>query len=307
MRLIILSLILALGSHTGFTNENEVFFEIVDEDNDLYCSRGKKKEFEWNLAVVSVFQNEAKWLKEWIEFHKIVGVDHFYLYNNRSSDDFYTVLSPYLESGEVELYDWPFNYEEGKEGFWIKVQTDAINDAIERSKERAKWLAIIDTDEFLVPIKYNSILDLLNSYEKIIPRLSQVSIKWVMFGTSNVAEIPSNRLMIEVLTKNSGRTKDALYKSIVKPKDVIECGNTHYAALVKKRKTEHVPFEHAQINHYWTRDELYLMQTKLPRREKIGYSADTVLKWAEDFNHDNDETARPISRFIETIRQKLGM
>jgi len=236
-----------------------------------------------------------------------VGVQHFYLYNNLSTDHFESVLRPYIESGEVELFDWANSYPEGKEGLWIKVQTDAINDAILRSKEKTKWLAIIDIDEFLVPIRYNTITDLLNAYERIVPKLSQVMLHWVMFGTSNVFQIPADRLLIESMTKNGGRKHDSLYKSIVKPKDATECGNTHYAGLMPKRKEVHVLFEHGQINHYWTRDELYLFDEKIPRREKIGYDAETILQWAEDYNRDNYEAFAPIIRFFETIRQRVGL
>ena len=37
---------------------------------------------------------------------KVLGVEHFYLYNNESTDDFETVIMPFIEKGLVELYDW---------------------------------------------------------------------------------------------------------------------------------------------------------------------------------------------------------
>lgn len=317
----ILTLSLSLFSLGCFAEERESFqdlalFEVIndDDEDEVYCIskdapllERKKKEFEWNLAIAAVFQDEAEWLKEWIEYHKLVGVEHFLLYNNLSTDDFMSVLKPYLDSGEVELFDWPYAHQEDKEGFWVKIQTDALKDAIERSKESVKWLAIIDTDEFLVPIKHSTITDLLLTYEKIIPKLSQVSIKWVMFGTSDVLKVPDDKLMIEVLTKNAGREEEGLYKSIVKPKDVIECGNTHYCDLVKKRWSENISYAYAQINHYWTRDEFYLNQVKVPRREKIGYKEEIVLSWSESYNVRNEETALPIRRFISALRMKMGM
>ena len=33
------------------------------------------------LSICAIFKNEAKFLKEWIEYHRLVGVDHFYLYD----------------------------------------------------------------------------------------------------------------------------------------------------------------------------------------------------------------------------------
>lgn len=295
-------------------------FEMVDDDDDDYEDsyaafyleneelkpRKSKENFQWFLAATAVFQDEAPWLKEWIEYHKLVGVEHFYLYNNLSTDDYYPVLKPYIDSGEVELIDWPFTYQEGNEGSWIKVQTDAINDAVNRAKDRAKWLAIIDADEFIVPVKQDTLPLMLKAYDKIVPKLSQVLIKWVMFGTSYVDKIPEDKLMIDLLTMNSGRSPGSLYKAIVKPKDVTGCGTSHYCGLAKGRKQENISFEYAQINHYWTRDEDYLINVKVPRRLKIGYSLDSILEWAESFNGLNSESSLPISRFVPALKQKMG-
>ncbi len=34
------------------------------------------------MSLCAIFKDEADYLREWIEFHRIVGVEHFYLYNN---------------------------------------------------------------------------------------------------------------------------------------------------------------------------------------------------------------------------------
>ena len=39
------------------------------------------------LAVCAIYRNEAPYLREWIEFHRLVGVERFFLYNNESTDD----------------------------------------------------------------------------------------------------------------------------------------------------------------------------------------------------------------------------
>ncbi|KIC71456.1 glycosyltransferase family 92 protein, partial [Candidatus Protochlamydia amoebophila] len=35
-----------------------------------------------SLAICTLFQNESKYLPEWIEFHENQGVSHFFLYNH---------------------------------------------------------------------------------------------------------------------------------------------------------------------------------------------------------------------------------
>ncbi len=59
------------------------------------------------LAVAAIFRNEAPYLAEWIEFHRLVGVEKFYLFNNLSADEYLTVLQPYIDDDIVELIEWP--------------------------------------------------------------------------------------------------------------------------------------------------------------------------------------------------------
>src|SRR5262245_60313739 len=47
------------------------------------------------IAIAAIFCNEADYLKEWIEFHLMVGFDKLFLYNNNSSDNFLPILRPY--------------------------------------------------------------------------------------------------------------------------------------------------------------------------------------------------------------------
>lgn len=96
-----------------------------------------KTPYQFEVAIMSIFRDEADWLQEWIEYHLSIGVEHFYLYDNCSADDFEEVLSPYIESGIVTLIPWSH----------IKfplAQIEAIKEAINNAKGNVKWLALID-------------------------------------------------------------------------------------------------------------------------------------------------------------------
>ena len=41
-----------------------------------------------------MFHDEASYLREWIEFHRLVGVERFFLYDHESVDDSREVLAP---------------------------------------------------------------------------------------------------------------------------------------------------------------------------------------------------------------------
>lgn len=125
----------------------------------------------YNVAVCAIFKNEAPYLREWIEFNHIVGVEHFYLYNNNSEDDYMNVLKPYIECGLVTLTQWPYN----------QKQMECYMACIDEYASETKWLGFIDIDEFIVPKSTNSVYDFYNLLKK---KQGHVNIYWKIFGTS---------------------------------------------------------------------------------------------------------------------------
>ena len=56
------------------------------------------------LSIASVFKNESWGLKEWLEHYRFHGVDHVYLVNDFSDDNYISILKPFIEDGFVTLY-----------------------------------------------------------------------------------------------------------------------------------------------------------------------------------------------------------
>src|SRR5262249_4424977 len=46
------------------------------------------------LAVCAIFRDEARYLAEWVSFHRVQRVERFYLYDNRSADEWRSELAP---------------------------------------------------------------------------------------------------------------------------------------------------------------------------------------------------------------------
>ena len=138
----------------------------------------------YKVSICAIFKNEANYLKEWIEFNHIIGIEHFYLYNNNSEDDYISVLQPYIDSGLVTLIQWEKNY----------AQMECYNNCIERFKNDTQWIGFIDIDEFIVPKSTHNIYDFLKSFEK---KCGSVKIYWKMYGTSGLMDRDLNSLVIE--------------------------------------------------------------------------------------------------------------
>lgn len=131
--------------------------------------RKDKREMKYRLSLCLIFKNEAPFLKEWIDYHTVVGVDHFYLYNNNSDDNYKEVLEPYIRQGIVTLIEWPYQ----------NSQLKAYKHCYENFRNETNWISFLDADEFFVPKYELTIIDWLNRFAQY----PAIVIHWTMFGT----------------------------------------------------------------------------------------------------------------------------
>lgn len=269
-----------------------------------------KEPYRYNLSVCSMFKNEAQYLKEWIEFHKLVGVEHFYLYNNCSNDNYLTVLKPYIMSQEVTLIEWDYSAQSGS---WLFIQIDCYSDAAKKAVGETKWLAFLDLDEFLMPVSHNDIRLLLKKYEAY----GGICVNWQLYGTSFVEQVPDNKLQIEALLLKSDTNYklNGRYKSIVRPERVQRCKSPHYFIY-------HEPYFHVsttkervrslfigpytdvlRINHYWCRDEQYFREYKIAKRREWGDENELLMERYHALNQIKDDC---MLRFVPLLRKAIG-
>lgn len=271
----------------------------------------QRPSYRHELAICAIFQDEAAYLAEWIAFHRLLGVSHFYLYNHLSRDGYRQVLEPYCQRGEVELIDWPYRCEGASE--WNKVQTRAYEDAVKRAKGHAKWLAIIDTDEFLFPVEGDSLLPWLKEYEPF----GGLAIHWQLFGTSSVERIEAGELLIEKLYLRARDDNPGhLYiKSIVRPERVKKITDPHFVhykkpffqvdeAKVQVKGAGCAPLRRSKllINHYWSRDGQFFRTRKIARRRGWQEQKEAIIARERQMNCVED---RLIDRFISQLRAAL--
>ena len=147
----------------------------------------KKNIKKYRTSICAIFKDESLSIKEWIEFHKLIGIDHIYLYNNNTTDSSLDIIKPYENSGFVTLTDWILPppcqsqaYQHFREHFW----------------EETNWVAFIDLDEYICPKRALDINDWLNDFEGY----PCVTMYWRMFGSSGLIEHDNSRLITEQYT-----------------------------------------------------------------------------------------------------------
>ncbi|MCB1109819.1 MAG: glycosyltransferase family 92 protein [Chlamydiia bacterium] len=208
------------------------------------------------LAVGSIFRNEAPYLKEWIDHHIQLGVTHFFLYNNESTDSYQDILKPYVDQGIVTLIDWESTEAHAIHGFgeftFVPYQLGAYQDCIQRAKGVAEWIAIIDIDEYLVPnMSPKAFFALLDTEKK--EKTGSLQIHWKVFGTSGVYALKEGEKLTEKLIHRA--TEDhpwnAQVKCLHQPKAVRRCLVHEAKKLHKGYAKKTLPKEVCRVHHYW--------------------------------------------------------
>jgi len=181
-----------------------------------------KKNYKYNSAIVSIIKNEALYLDEWIAYHRdVVGVDHFYLYNNNSSDNTAKVLEKYVKKGIVDFVNL-----KGQQR-----QVDAYNLAILSHKAEAKYLVVIDVDEFL-QLTDQSITTLDDIINPLITKndVGGIGVNWCMFGSGGEKHY-KNELVTKrfVFKAEQNNPSNHYIKSIINPRLTIGFFKAHAA------------------------------------------------------------------------------
>jgi hypothetical protein len=264
------------------------------------------------LSVCATYFNEAPYLREWIEFHRLVGIEHFYLYNNRSTDNHAEVLAPFVEEGLVDVHDWDL----------FPGQLQAYDDCLERHGEESRWIAYIDCDEFLFSPLGRPLPEIIGEFEDF----PGVAVHWAVFGYSGHETQPPG-LVIENYLMRADDERNYPVKCIVDPAKTVRCGKIpHYFeyvndALIVNENHELLkpvpgghPWPHIGYDLAWDRLRLnhYVTKSKEERARKLARpvafngkmkNAEKVMVRDLEIDQVRDET---ILMYLPALKEALA-
>jgi vacuolar-type H+-ATPase subunit F/Vma7 len=209
------------------------------------------------LSLCCIIKNE-RYLEEFIMYYRLLGVEHFYIYDNESNVKISDRLNKDYYKKMCTIINFPGKIQ----------QLNAYNNCIQKCKKETKWLIIVDGDEYILPKKkeHVSIRDFLKDYKNY----HAIGINWMMFGSSFHDHVQPG--FITDNYRYCDGTQNKHIKTICRPEFVVNIENPHYVILQDpskyadphKRKiggpfNEHNTIDIIQINHYWGKslDEHY--------------------------------------------------
>ncbi|XP_015928667.1 uncharacterized protein [Parasteatoda tepidariorum] len=109
--------------------------------------------------------DRATWLLEFIEFHRQLGVEHFFFYNHTVGPNVDAVLRYYITQGSVTILPWTLPVKSQKE-----IRTEAIfsslNDCVFRTMYFFRYVIMLDFDEYIIPREHETYMDMLHQLEE---------------------------------------------------------------------------------------------------------------------------------------------
>lgn len=265
------------------------------------------------LVICCVFKNEAPYLKEWIEYHLMIGVSRFYLINNHSDDEYREVLAPYLKSGQVQLFDTRTKH------ISVFIQSKELTRGLKKIRRKEGphcWVSTLDIDEFLVSTDPDvSIRDVMEGQRD--KPTAAILVNWLMFGTSGVEKLDAERPMLEQLTKCApdDLQDHLLFKPLAYVGNVYRFVDGPHLPQKKKEAfyiyNDGQPFDpvnwtyrHSplRVNHYWYRSEEYYYQKKIAKKKAFGVARnkEKAEAWHMDYcNKVEDKKILEMSRRYE--------
>lgn len=229
----------------------------------------KKKHF---LTFATNFKNENPYLKEWLDYHLLVGVDHFYLYDQDGGDEAMEILRPYVEKGVVTRHPWTHydgtKYDRPTKFYQRNKNHMAFAHCASTYRKEFQWVMKIDVDEFLYPMGDKE--SLLNWLKTVDSRnIKGCKIPRINFGSNGLQKMP-NQGVLKSYTKRERDFSD--HKDLANG-DFL--GNNrfafsahwwHYKLFKHGRflsKTEEIGW---RINHYYIKSkEEYLSRQNVSK------------------------------------------
>lgn len=164
----------------------------------------------YKLSICTFLPKTRYRLTEWLEYHKNLGVEHFFLYYSPASYLPKNDLAKYTDSGEVELFPWP-EIPQKLSSLCVSKMSAYENACNYAAKEKTKWLIFMEPHEFLVP-DCNSLLSILETH-KNRPALVLSSCYYANISQNAVEMIQSKRLFSPDITEQR-----QVEKTIFQPK-----------------------------------------------------------------------------------------
>lgn len=250
----------------------------------------------YNLVVCAVFKNESHILCEWIQHYIQRWVDHIYLVNDFSTDEYMRVIDQFRD--KVTLFHNDIVTQDV--GRQCRIYEKYFRPLLNVSS----WMAILDLDEFLYSPTDERVTDILAKYDA--EGVSQLKVDWLHFGSNGHKYQPHS--VVSGFTKRakfSNAYEFSGHKTVFKTASLVSFGvHSHNV----RGPTLHLSYSYMAslvINHYNTQSYDFYINVKGTRGDINNWYDDQKLRRDEDrFNAYDKNDVEDLRLFEQNKRQQ---
>ena len=255
------------------------------------------------LSLCLICKDENDYLPEWLDYHILMGVDRFYIYDNESRVSLRKALKDYIDLGWVVVVDIPGSV----------MQLYAYDHCLQTFGSNTFWLGFIDTDEFFVPKSTLDLKELLKGYEAY----GGLAVSTLFFGSNGHQTRPSVGQIAAYTRRTHGTfIENEMVKSIIQPglalmpnsphnftfKENAWCVNEGFLRVEGQRFPNYT--DNIQLNHYYCRSEC---EINLKLRRGNSQSVAYPRKRFDAINEMSTYEDTSILQNLEALFQQSGL
>jgi len=210
---------------------------------------------EYYFTVCTRFNNKmVHGIVEFVDYHYVVGAEHFFLVcTDLDLTLSLELLNPYIDKGLVTLLHYPIDPSYYDDEPWVHC----YHIATVHAQGKCRWMAYLDIDEFILPMKVDSVSEFLRGYEDY----SAVAVNWLIFGTSGFVESPKSQLECLVFRAENNFSVHQHVKCIADPLKFNGMNTPHHVLTTDEKNVNpnyefcygplsDILLDKIRINHY---------------------------------------------------------
>ncbi len=171
------------------------------------------------IAICAIAKNENLYIRDWVEYHKNLGIDQIFLYDNndKNGEYFNDVIQDYIKSKYVIVFnkrgiEKGLVYNKNNINLQAQCYIDTYN-GLKIFNNEYKWIFFIDVDEY-INIKTGTLKEYLNS-EKY-NNYDTIVFPWIVYDDNNKLKYEKGSLITRFPNKSKYKNETEQCKCCVR-------------------------------------------------------------------------------------------
>ena len=188
----------------------------------------------YRICAMTQVRDASKFVPDWVRYHRRIGIDHFYIFDNNSSE-------PYLQDPDVEYISFP----------WKKSQFQALTYGVHMVRSRCQWLAVFDVDEFIYPRGAGSVPGMLAG--SVRNNVGEITLKMLTMSSTDVVHCPNASVPEGYIYRRKNATAELKAPKSISWAEGLRYHEIHHGNFYRgypKSRRSVVPAEAGYIVHF---------------------------------------------------------